>query len=273
MSLLKKLILSAAVLILAVSAIGFSASAEPFAIDGIEIPIDIVINGTIINTPVNAFLDGGTTYVPVRAISEAMGATVTWDANTRVATVSRYGQNINFAADSGTAVIYKDTLFVPTRTLAESLGYAVTWDDYYCQVNISAPGVYVPAQCVKTEYTNSDILIVAQVLTCECGSAPFNAKIAVGNVICNRAASDLFPDTVTEVIYDKRYGSVQFTIAYNGKLNNTPSRECILAAKCALSGVVIAKDCLFFQAHYVTNSWMDRNRQYAMTLGGNKFFY
>ena len=76
-----------------------------------------------------------------------------------------------------------------------------------------------------------------------------------------------------EVIYDRRYGSVQFTLAYNGRINNTPTGECILAAKCALAGVVVAKDCLFYQAEKLTGSWMDKNREVAICVGGNKFFY
>ena len=251
-------------------------SAEYFSISGVEIPIDIVVNGNIISTPVSSFLDGGTTYVPLRAISESLGASVFWDETLRTATVSLNGTDVIFATQDSEAktIIYKDTMFVPARFLAESFGFEVSWDDYYCQVNITAPDMAVSEQHISEKYTNADILILAKVLQCECASATFDSKISVANVVCNRVASPLFPNTVAEVIYDRRYGSVQFTIAYNGKLDNAvPSRDCILAAKCALSGVVVVKDCLFYQAEYVKNSWMDRNRTYAMSYGGNKFFY
>ena len=252
-------------------------SAEHFAIDGFEIPIDVLVNGCIIKTPVDAFLETetSTTYVPVRAISEALGATVSWNDETKTAVVTKGEEEISFSIydEENTAVIYLDTAFIPVRAVSEKLGCHVTWNDYYYQVWISAPEVTVPEEYIDTTYYNDEILIVAQVLHCECRYSSFDGKIAVANIITNRVASPLFPDNVFEVIYDRRYGSVQFTIAYNGKLENTPTGECILAAKCALNGTVVAKDCLFYQTEKLTGSWMDKNREVAMCVGGNKFFY
>ena len=255
----------------------FGVSAEHYAIDGFEIPIDVIINGCIIKTPVDAFLEteNNTTYVPVRAISEALGAEVSWNDETKTATVAKDGEEISFSIydEENTAVLYLDTTFIPVRAVSEKLGYNVTWNDYYYQVWISAPEVTVPDEYIDYTYYNDEILIVAQVLHCECRYSSFDGKIAVANVITNRVASPLFPDNVFEVIYDRRGGSVQFTIAYNGKLDNTPTTECILAAKSALGGTVVAKDCLFYQTEKLTGSWMDKNREVAMCVGGNKFFY
>ena len=276
MNFIKKLFASAVLLGSAFILSSAFVSAEHYNIEGFEIPIDVVINGSIIKTPVNSFLEteNDTVYVPIRAISETMGAVVSWTDETKTATVSKDENSIDFSIydEENTAVIYLDTMFIPVRAVSEKLGYDVRWDDYYYQVWISAPDVNVETERIDTTYANPDILIVAQVLQCECGPG-FEGKIAVANVISNRAKSDLFPDTVQEVIYDRRYGSVQFTIAYNGKLDNTPSKENILAAKCSLDGVIVAPDCLFYQADFVKNSWMDKNRERAVSIGGNTFFY
>ena len=276
MNFIKKLFASAVLLGSAFILSSAFVSAEHYNIEGFEIPIDVVINGSIIKTPVNSFLEteNDTVYVPIRAISETMGAVVSWTDETKTATVSKNENSIDFSIydEENTAVIYLDTMFIPVRAVSEKLGYDVRWDDYYYQVWISAPDVNVETERIDTTYANPDILIVAQVLQCECGPG-FEGKIAVANVISNRAKSDLFPDTVQEVIYDRRYGSVQFTIAYNGKLDNTPSKENILAAKCSLDGVIVAPDCLFYQADFVKNSWMDKNRERAVSIGGNTFFY
>ncbi len=268
------IVISAAMMLICLC---FGVSAEHFSIGGFEIPIDVVINGCIIKTPVDAFLDteNNTTYVPVRAIAEALGATVTWNDETKTAIVTKGENEISFSIydEENTAVLYLDTTFIPVRTVSEKLGCYVTWDDYYYQVWISAPEVTVPEEYIDTTYYNDEILIVAQVLHCECRYSSFDGKLAVANVITNRVASPLFPDNVFEVIYDRRGGSVQFTIAYNGMLDNTPTGECILAAKCALNGTIVAKDCLFYQTEKLTGSWMDKNREVAMCVGGNKFFY
>ncbi len=243
-----------------------------YSVDGFEIPIEILINGNMIKTPVPAFLDGGTTYAPVRAVSEALGAQVLWHDQTKTASVLLAKKNVEFVTGQD-ALIYRDTLFVPVRKLSESLGFEVSFDDYYCQVNITSPDFAVNAECIDTSYTNEDILLIAKVLYCEAYRNSFDGQIAVANIITNRVKSELFPNSVREVIYDRRYGSVQFSIAYNGMLENTPARINILAAKCALSGTVVARDCLFYQADYVKDSWTNKNREYAMSVGGNAFFY
>lgn len=277
MSTVKKSIIFASAIIFFVICMCFGVSAEHYAIGGFEIPIDVLVNGCIIKTPVDAFLEteNNTTYVPLRAISEALGAVVSWDDETKTAIVAKDGTEVSFSIydEENTAVIYLDTTFIPVRAVSEKLGCYVSWNDYYYQVWISAPDVTVPEEYIDTSYYNDEILIVAQVLHCECRYSSFDGKIAVANVITNRVASSLFPDNVFEVIYDRRGGAVQFTIAYNGKLDNTPTTECILAAKCALNGTIVAKDCLFYQAEKLTGSWMDKNREVAMCVGGNKFFY
>lgn len=264
-------------------------SAEPYTIDGYEIPIEIIINNAKIRTADNAFLDDGTVYIPLRSATEALGAVVEWDDVSRTATVTlgelkaifpesdTAGENTEASTQNdsitASAVLRNNLLYIPIRAFSNALGLAVSWDANYYQVHISAPEFSVGEEHIDASFLNSDILLIAQVLQCECGSAPFEGKIAVANVILNRVASDLFPSTVKDVIYDRRGGSVQFPLAYNGKINNIPSLECVLAAKCAVDGAVVAKDCLFFQADSVTDSWTNRNRTYALSSGGNAFFY
>ena len=254
----------------------FGVSAEHYSIDGYEVPIEIIINNEKIVTNEGAFLENGITYVPVRSISEALGASVEWNPETRTASVTLTGVTVSFSEQSenpeNTAVVSENTLFVPVRTLAEALGLSAEWDENYYQVHLTAPTLTVGDEYVDQNFRNSDVLLIAQVLQCECGSSSFEGKIAVANIITNRVSHQQFPSSVREVIYDRRGGSVQFPLAYNGRINNVPSTECILAAKCALSGVVVAKDCLFFQADWVEDSWINRNRTYAMSSGGNAFF-
>ena len=53
-----------------------------------EIPINIYVNDKEIYTDVDAFLEDGTTYVPIRAVSEALCVqSVTWDDAAKTAVV------------------------------------------------------------------------------------------------------------------------------------------------------------------------------------------
>ena len=251
-------------------------SAEHYSIDGYTIPIEVIINNEKITTDTGAFLENGITYVPVRSISEALGASVSWDSESRTASVTLGENTVSFSEHTenaeNAAVVFENTLFVPVRTLAQAFGIDAQWDENYYQVHLTAQNIEVPDEYIDTDFRNSDILLIAQVLQCECASSPFEGKIAVANIITNRVAHHQFPSSVEEVIYDRRGGSVQFPLAYNGRINNIPSTECILAAKCALSGTVVAKDCLFFQADWVKNSWINQNRTFSLSSGGNSFF-
>ena len=122
MSKTKKFALIFAISVFFVMALCFSASAEHYAIDGFEIPVDVLVNGAIIKTPVDAFLEteNDTVYVPVRAISDAYGASVEWFDEIKTATVTKGDTSLSFSIYDAvnTAVIYKDTLFIPVRALS-----------------------------------------------------------------------------------------------------------------------------------------------------------
>ena len=49
--------------------------------------IDIEVNGTKIYTDSAPFIKNGSVYVPIRAISEALGLSCTWDSDSRFALV------------------------------------------------------------------------------------------------------------------------------------------------------------------------------------------
>jgi N-acetylmuramoyl-L-alanine amidase len=91
----------------------------------------------------------------------------------------------------------------------------------------------------------------------------------VGGVIINRIASPIFPDTVYDVLFDRRYG-IQFTPAYSGAIYCTPTEECVIAAKIALDGGNTAGDALYFAS--TTHCWAARSRPFEMEIG-NHYFY
>ncbi len=84
----------------------------------------------------------GRTMVPLRAVADAMGLTVNWDANTKEASFTSGSKTIIFPIDSSTArtseggtvtmntaaVIVSGRTYAPIRYLAEYFGYQVDWD-------------------------------------------------------------------------------------------------------------------------------------------------
>jgi spore germination cell wall hydrolase CwlJ-like protein len=93
-------------------------------------------------------------------------------------------------------------------------------------------------------YTASDLRLMASIINCEAGAESYQGKLAVGIVVMNRVSSDLFPNTIRKVIYQKgqfspvRNGSLKKRLAqYDaGKTSTQQWKDCISAAKKVLTG-------------------------------------
>lgn len=108
--------------------------------DGVSQPIlgstmTIRVNGTPLASPVGPTLREGVSYVPLRAIGDALGATVQWDGARNEATLELVDRSVSFTTrertESGEAggFIGLGTFFVPVRALAEGLGATVDFAD------------------------------------------------------------------------------------------------------------------------------------------------
>jgi hypothetical protein len=87
------------------------------------------------------------TIVPIRAIVEVIGGTVSWDANARMVLIELKGNSIKLWIDNPVAevngqkvaidpdnnlikpVIVNSRTYVPLRFVSENLGCTVSWDN------------------------------------------------------------------------------------------------------------------------------------------------
>lgn len=254
---------------------------------GYEIPITIKVNDKFIATDVNPFLQNGTTFVPIRFISEALRAdNVRWDSANKTAIIESNGKvihlpvNQNYAYVNGQYVGIREGVklingrtFVPLRFISETLGAQVNWTQSTYTVNVYKSGVSVPSSSTYyRSYTDDDILWLARIIHAESSGEPMQGKIAVGNVIMNRTKSDEFPSTVWGVIFDRKYGT-QFEPVANGTIYNTPSNESIMAAKLALEGTRVVGNSLYFMNPAIAqSSWIAKNRPYLDRIGNHVFY-
>lgn len=97
---------------------------------------------------------------------------------------------------------------------------------------------YVPAE--------GELYLLAAIIQCESEGEPYAGKLAVGSVVMNRVKSSKFPNTITEVIYQKK----QFSPVASGRLSYRLSvgvnDTCMQAAVEVLNGT-ITTDALFFR--------------------------
>jgi len=104
-------------------------------------PISVTVNHRALVMDTQPIIRDGRTLVPLRAIFEALGASVEWDAGTRTITGRRNERTIILQIDNPTARVNDNVVIldvppaviggrtmVPTRFIAESLGAVVRWD-------------------------------------------------------------------------------------------------------------------------------------------------
>jgi len=115
----------------------------------------IIIKNNIIKFDAPPYLKGGTTLIPVRAITEGLGAAVSWDEASRSVIITKDDTTVVIPLGS-TTVLVNDTpvdltasaestcsrVYVPLRFLAETFGLQVDWDE--------------EEECIEIEDENAD---------------------------------------------------------------------------------------------------------------------
>ena len=95
----------------------------------------LVVNGQVIHTDPGIVVENGTSYGPLRAVAEAVGAQVEWREDRQMAVICRGQKCVRINASEG--IMREDHLLLPIRKLAEKLGGTVTWVDSPPQVRLS----------------------------------------------------------------------------------------------------------------------------------------
>nr|QGT51085.1 hypothetical protein Firmicute1046_1610 [uncultured Firmicutes bacterium] len=121
--------------------------------------ITVTVNNSAVAFDQEPIIENGRTLVPVRAIFEALGASVNWDGDTQTVTSKRGSINIvltigsNMMSKNGKdieievpAQTVNDRTVVPVRAVAEAFGCNVDWDNGTQTVVIS-----------ETENTSNEI--------------------------------------------------------------------------------------------------------------------
>jgi hypothetical protein len=140
---LKLKIVCVLLLLLSLYSTAFAAQDKPITASPSVVPI-VILDGTIMSFDVPPILIGGATLVPMRAIFEALGATITvWDPLTQTVTAVRNQTEIVYKIGNTYAIINgwkvdnkspvagmtKDyRTLVPLRMVSESLGANVSFD-------------------------------------------------------------------------------------------------------------------------------------------------
>ena len=232
-----------------------------------------------------SYLINGITYVPFRAFVEAAGGSnVRWIGASRTGeAVAKSGAIISVRVGDeyiqyGARVFYtaapirlvNDRLYVPVRSLAKCFGIDVGWHAGTRSVVLTRTG-QIPRHD-EGVYDSSALYWLSRIISAEAKGEPFRGQIAVGNVVLNRVASRDYPNTIYEVIFDRKYG-VQFTPSVNGTIYEAPTALAVRAAKACLEGYTLSTSILyFFNPSIATSQWIANNCTYVFRIGRHVFY-
>ena len=226
----------------------------------------------------------GTLYLPLRSFANAVGsATVSYDKSTKTATLQMSGLYLT-ATDGGFVTFANDRplfsfspnvlmsngrMYVPASALTKALGVEIK---SHTNTQVTVSGSYKPLTHASKFYREDEVYWLSKIIMAESGGESLIGQIAVGDVIMNRVASSLYPNTIYGVIFDRKYG-VQFSPVLDGRIYNTPSYTATLAAKICLEGTSLSNDAMFFlNPKTAQSNWIVKSREYAYSIGGHDFY-
>ncbi len=127
------------------------------------------------------------------------------------------------------------------------------------------------------EVSEKDLETLMRIVEAEAGGEDRTGKLLVANVVINRVRSKRFPNTVTDVVYQKARNVTQFSPVSNGVINQvTISDETREVVYSALKGEDVSNGALFFMARRLVApenaAWFDSNLTFLFSYGGHDFY-
>ncbi len=134
---------------------------------------------------------------------------------------------------------------------------------------VSAPA----SAAAVVSMTQDDYRVLLRIVQAEAGICDRKGRILVANVILNRVRSDEFPDTVTEVVYQR----AQFSPVSDGSIDTCEvTQETIDCVRRAINGEDYSQGALYFMnrsgASFKNRTWFDSHLTYLFSHDRHEFF-
>lgn len=139
---------------------------------------------------------------------------------------------------------------------------------------LTPDGIAGPATLAKiglpsnsTSSYNSNVNLLAAVISGEARGESYTGQVAIGAVVLNRVKHSSFPSSIAGVIYQNG----AFTAVSDGQINVTPSQSCYNAARDALNGWdPTGGSIYYYNPNTATNAWI-RSRTIITRIGKHVF--
>lgn len=247
-----------------------------------QVDTSVRIDGEYAPADICKVQENGITYVALAPMAAALdsSAQVSWDSGSETVTITT--DQLKLTASVGQLYLVANGRYlyipegiqladgkvvVPMWAVTKAFDATLSWDHASSTVLVNRGSGALESG--DTFYNQTDLFWLSRVITAESGNQPLEGKMAVGNVVMNRVASPIFPDTIEGVLAQKN----QFSTYKNGGLaNRTPNAGSVIAAKLVLDGgeVEETKGATYFDSS--DGSWASRNKTFVAAIGGHKFY-
>ncbi|MHB1151673.1 MAG: cell wall hydrolase [Eubacteriales bacterium] len=228
--------------------------------------VSVIINGKSLYNNELMLIDN-TTYVKIDSFRKAMGD----NSGVIVRAFDNYiAGNGRYIYNDKICFYENGSVYVPLRSAAKLYLADVRWSASESTAYITSQRNTIVSGDIM--YNTDDVYWLSRIINAESRGEPIYGKLAVGNVVMNRVASNKFPGDIKSVIFDDKFG-IQFTPVANGSIYNNPNDECIIAAKMVLEGYRISNDILYFIAEALAqNLWTVNNCVFIFSVGSHDFY-
>ncbi|HBE79222.1 MAG TPA: cell wall hydrolase [Firmicutes bacterium] len=164
--------------------------------------------------------------------------------------------------------------------------YGVSVDMLRAANNLSANAAIYPNQTLTIpkvltssgssssglQLSQSDLNLLACLVTAESDGEPFEGQVAVAATILNRLRDPLYPKTIAGIIYQVDNGRYQYSPVLDGRINGTASASAYRAVQLACSGWDPSNGANgFYNPAKTSNQWVV-SQPVTITIGNHVFF-
>lgn len=125
------------------------------------------------------------------------------------------------------------------------------------------------------QFSEKQVKLLAKCVQCEAGEKNEQAQRLITKVILNRLESSQFEDTIEKVIYEKVNGCPQFSVSYNGMMDDCTLSPTVLVN--VYSVIVCGSDLPDYVLYFYSASLKEDNRIKSLnvydTVEGTVFAY
>ena len=115
--------------------------------------------------------------------------------------------------------------------------------------------------------------VLLKIVEAEAGCEDTEGRMLVANVVMNRVRNGYFPNTVTEVVYQRQDGTAQFSPVSDGRIDTVNvSQGTIDAVARVMNGEDISQGALFFRSVRSRSGWFDQNLSRVLEHGNHIFY-